>query len=47
MASKGFVRLERRVEGEYRRKGYGLARARKIGKAVAGRVARAKRRLKG
>lgn len=39
MASKRFVRLEREVEHEYRKKGMGLARARRIGRAVAGEVA--------
>lgn len=39
MASKRFVRLEREVEAEYRRKGYSLRTARYIGRAVAGEVA--------
>lgn len=39
MASKRFVRLEREVEHEYRKKGMNLARARRIGRAVAGEVA--------
>ncbi|AEW05217.1 hypothetical protein Sulac_1721 [Sulfobacillus acidophilus DSM 10332] len=44
MASKRFVRLERAVEREYRKKGYGLKRARKIGRAVAGKVAQMRRK---
>lgn len=43
MASKRFVRLERRVEREYIRKGIGRKRALAIGRAVAGQVARRKR----
>ena len=39
-----FTKLERRVEAEYRRKGYSLARARKIGAAVAGQIALRKRK---
>ncbi|NMP24052.1 hypothetical protein [Sulfobacillus harzensis] len=44
MASKRFVRLERQVEHEYRKKGYSLKRARRIGRAVAGEVATRKHR---
>jgi hypothetical protein len=42
----GVKGLERRVASEYRRKGYSDARARAIGKAVAGNVATRKRRAR-
>jgi len=42
MASKAFERLERAVEREYRRKGFSPERARYIGRATAGKVARQK-----
>ena len=45
MASKKFKKLERHVEREYEKKGYSPARADYIGKAVAGRVAREKRKM--
>ena len=44
MASKKFVKLERHVEREYEEKGYGRKKAEYIGKAVAGKVAREKRK---
>ncbi|PSR33033.1 MAG: hypothetical protein C7B46_11565 [Sulfobacillus benefaciens] len=47
MASKKFVQLERHVEAEYRKKGYGLKKARRIGKAVAGEVATRKHKRRG
>jgi hypothetical protein len=43
MASKKFVKLERHVESEYRKKGYSKKKALYIGKAVAGKVARERR----
>ena len=44
MASKKFVKLERHVEHEYEKKGFGRKRAEYIGKAVAGKVARERRK---
>jgi hypothetical protein len=44
MTSKKFVKLERHVEHEYEEKGYGRKRAEYIGKAVAGKIARAKKK---
>jgi hypothetical protein len=44
MTSKKFVRLEKHVEHEYEKKGYGSKRAEYIGKAVAGKVARERRK---
>lgn len=42
--NKAFSRLARRVAAEYRRKGVSARRARYIGDATAGEVARRKRR---
>ncbi len=47
MASQTFVTLERHVAAEYREKGYGLAKARSIGKAVAGKAVTPKRKRRG
>lgn len=44
MSRQSFRRLERKVEREYERKGYGKKRAAHIGRATAGKVARLKRR---
>ena len=44
MTSKKFVRLEKHVEREYEKKGYSPKRAEYIGKAVAGKVARERRK---
>ena len=47
MASKRFRKLERHIEREYEKKGYSYARADYIGKAVAGRIARERRKNRG
>ena len=44
MTSKKFVKLEKHVEHEYEKKGYGRKKAEYIGKAVAGKIAREKRK---
>ena len=44
MTSKKFVKLEKHVEREYEKKGYSRKKAEYIGKAVAGKVAREKRK---
>lgn len=45
--SERFARLERAVADEYRRRGFSAERAAYIGRAVAGRVARAREEEKG
>lgn len=40
----GFAGLAARITREYERKGYSRSRARQIGRATAGKVAREKRR---
>ena len=47
MPSKKFSALQSRVAGEYRARGYSAERARKIGTAVAGRVATIRHRKYG
>lgn len=44
MAGRKFVALERHVEREYLKRGYGRKRALAIGRAVAGEVAHRKHR---
>ena len=39
---KKFNKLERKIEKEYIKKGYGKKRAKKIGVATAGKIARKK-----
>lgn len=43
MASKKFKKLERHIEREYEKKGYGKKRSKHIADSVAGRVARQRR----
>lgn len=43
MSKKGYERLERTIEREYRRKGYSTKRASYIAHAAAGKVARERR----
>ena len=40
--AKKFNKLERKIEKEYIKKGYGKKRAKKIGCATAGKIARKK-----
>lgn len=42
MSKASFEKLARKVEAEYRKKGYSLKRAREIGQATAGKVANEK-----
>ncbi len=42
MSAESFRKLARKVEAEYRAKGYSLKRAREIGEATAGKVAQEK-----
>ena len=44
MTSKKFTKLEKKVEKEYKRKGYGAKKAAYIGRATAGEVARKKKK---
>jgi len=43
MTSKGFKRLDSKIEREYKRKGMSTKRAAYIAKATAGKVAREKK----